>query len=473
MMMNINHHNTTGTISDEIFIVAAHKAVTSLGWQILYMSDEGIVAGVEDGIQVRILKEENHINIGSLGGDNQTAQRNVENLNHSFEKALATLHPEMVEAQYIHLSQSFKNSQNVEPKQKKRLSNLLVPSKNFLFTPVIIYINVLIFIVMVIKGIDFFSPDPEMMIHWGANFKPETLNGEWWRLITACFLHFGILHLVLNMYALLYIGIMLEPLIGKWRFISAYFLTGIASSALSLYWNDPIVSAGASGAIFGMYGMFIAMLVGNVVHKSVQKDLLASMAGFVVINLGIGFTTSGIDNAAHIGGLISGMIIGFIMIPALKNPKHMSLNIVAYIGALLIGLGSGWFSYNYSTNINAQYQDLIEAFSKNEQACIPTLSHLQEYNEKTAEIITDSILPYWKKNQQINNQIKALKLPEYLKKHSVLLQEYTDLRIKSFDLVIKRSKDESSAYDNAIEKTNSEIQNILKQLNTSVENNNK
>ncbi len=107
---------------------------------------------------------------------------------------------------------------------------------------------------MILTGVDIMVPDTESLIAWGANFRPITLAGEWWRLLTSCFLHIGIIHLLMNLYALMYIGIQLEPHLGKTRFLAAYLLTGIAGSANSLYWHEFTVSAGASGAIFGMYG---------------------------------------------------------------------------------------------------------------------------------------------------------------------------------------------------------------------------
>jgi len=159
---------------------------------------------------------------------------------------------------------------------------------------------------MIISGVHFFMPENQSLLDWGANFKPLTLAGQWWRLFTAIFLHIGIFHLLFNMYALFYIGLLLEPYLGKARFLAAYLISGIAASITSLWWNDLIISAGASGAIFGMYGVFLSLLSTNLLDKSVKKALLTSIAIFVVYNLLNGLKQgSGIDNAAHIGGLVS------------------------------------------------------------------------------------------------------------------------------------------------------------------------
>ncbi len=171
---------------------------------------------------------------------------------------------------------------------------------------------------MVMSGVDIMFPDSASLIKWGANFTFLTLKGEWWRLISSCFLHIGIAHLFFNMYALMYIGLLLEPHLGKTRFITAYLITGIAASMTSLWWHDRALSAGASGAIFGMYGVFLAMLTTNIIKNSSRKALLTSIAFFVGYNL-IGGMEYGIDNAAHIGGLISGIIIGYAYVTGLKN----------------------------------------------------------------------------------------------------------------------------------------------------------
>ena len=196
--------------------------------------------------------------------------------------------------------------------------SLLVPQKNFFITPIIIHINILVFIVMVFAGLGFVSFQGSDLIKWGANFKPLTTNGEWWRLLTNTFLHGGIMHLVANMYALLFVGIFLEPRIGKTKFAWIYLICGIVASVTSLWWHDATVSVGASGAIFGLYGLFLALMLTEAYPKEFSKALLLSILVFVGFNLVLGLT-GGIDNAAHIGGLLSGFVIGLFISPQLKE----------------------------------------------------------------------------------------------------------------------------------------------------------
>src|SRR5688572_30115487 len=130
--------------------------------------------------------------------------------------------------------------------------NYLVPFKGYYATPVILYLNLLVFAAVIIAGANPMEPGIDIMLKWGANCRPLTLHGEWWRLIASSFLHFGILHLLLNMSALIYMGSILEPVSGTTRFSVVYLLSALGSSLASLYWHSYTASAGASGAIFGL-----------------------------------------------------------------------------------------------------------------------------------------------------------------------------------------------------------------------------
>lgn len=171
---------------------------------------------------------------------------------------------------------------------------------------------------MVISGLGLVSFKGSDLLTWGANYKPYTTNGQWWRLLTSTFLHGGLMHILANMYGLLFVGIFLEPLLGRSRYVLVYLATGILASVASIWWYDATVSVGASGAIFGLYGFFLACLLLKVFPPDFGKAFLASTLVFVGFNLVMGFA-GGIDNAAHIGGLISGFILGLMMSVRLKR----------------------------------------------------------------------------------------------------------------------------------------------------------
>ena len=172
--------------------------------------------------------------------------------------------------------------------------------------------------VMVFAGLGFVSFQADDLINWGANFKPLTTDGEWWRLITSTFLHGGIMHLVANMVGLIFVGIFLEPRIGSKKFAVIYLVTGILASITSIIWHEATVSVGASGAIFGLYGLFLALMLTKVYPKEFNKVFLISTVIFIGYNLAIGIT-GGIDNAAHLGGLVSGFVIGLFLSRQLKE----------------------------------------------------------------------------------------------------------------------------------------------------------
>ena len=205
----------------------------------------------------------------------------------------------------------------------KEFINFLKPRDGYFVTPLLIYANVGIYLLMVFAGLGILSFESEDLVSWGANYGPLTKQGEIWRLFTSTFLHGGLIHLLANMYGLLFVGVFLEPLLGKTKYLIAYVLTGILASCASLWWYDATVSVGASGAIFGLYGIFLALLVSKTFTPDFAKTFLMSTLVFVGINLLMGLT-GGIDNAAHIGGLISGFIIGLLFRLTLKNREQMN-----------------------------------------------------------------------------------------------------------------------------------------------------
>lgn len=210
------------------------------------------------------------------------------------------------------------------------LADLLVPKEGWYITPILLYLNVLVFVVMVFAGLGFVIFRAPDLLVWGGNFRPAVLNGEWWRLLTSTFLHGGILHIVANMYALIFIGLFLEPALGRVKFLAVYLVTGILASCASIWWYEATVSVGASGAIFGLYGVFLALLLRKTFPPSFTKALLVSIVIFIGYNLVMG-TGGGIDNAAHIGGLLSGFVIGLALAPIVKKQQAIE----AYDEALI------------------------------------------------------------------------------------------------------------------------------------------
>jgi rhomboid protease GluP len=191
---------------------------------------------------------------------------------------------------------------------------------NRLFALLVI-VNVVIFVLMWIQsGHD--SSDSALLIQWGANTAPLTLTGQPWRLLTSAFLHAGWLHLLANMYMLVLLGGVLERLIGSLRFAVIYLLSAIGGSLASAYWqslhaSDVIgIGLGASGALMGLAGAALAI---TFAHRepwptgATVRLKGSAIAQVIVINIAFGLTTRGIDNAAHVGGVVTGFIVGWLL----------------------------------------------------------------------------------------------------------------------------------------------------------------
>ncbi|WP_375443926.1 rhomboid family intramembrane serine protease [uncultured Fibrella sp.] len=198
------------------------------------------------------------------------------------------------------------------------LRDVFTPRNRYRVTPILMLLNIAVFAVMVFSGVNIMSPTGQDLVHWGANYTTLTRAGEPWRLLTACFLHIGVIHLAVNMMSLRYLGMQIEPLLGSWRFLVAYLATGLTGSLGSLWWHTVAVSAGASGAIFGIEGVLLALVLTNLFTDDVRKALLKSTLSVVGINLLIGISI-GADNAAHIGGLLGGLVCGMAFYPGIRS----------------------------------------------------------------------------------------------------------------------------------------------------------
>lgn len=201
--------------------------------------------------------------------------------------------------------------------------SLFIPKAGYCATPIIINLNMLVFIVMVFAGLGFIQFKAVDLLSWGANCRPFVHNGQWWRLLTSVFLHTGLMHILLNMFSLAMVGIFLEPVLGTKRFAIFYLVCGVLAGVASLAWHIKI-SAGASGAIFGMYGMLIGLSLMKVFSPGFGKRLLIGSLIFIGYNLIMGLA-GGIDNAAHTGGLVSGFLIGVIVAGPVKREQSQTI----------------------------------------------------------------------------------------------------------------------------------------------------
>lgn len=181
-------------------------------------------------------------------------------------------------------------------------------NKKAVCTTALIVVNVVVFFILSFIGM---TEDSMFMLEHGAMYQPYIVEGhEYYRIFTSLFLHFGISHLLNNMVMLGALGWNLEMETGKLRFLIIYFISGLGGNLLSLYMNtradELVVSAGASGAIFGLMGAMVCVVLKN--HGRAGRITNRGILFMVALSLYFGITSSGVDNAAHIGGLICGFI---------------------------------------------------------------------------------------------------------------------------------------------------------------------
>ena len=210
----------------------------------------------------------------------------------------------------------------------------------------VIGLNLAVYVGMLLSGVHAVNPSIPDLLRWGANLGSLTTSGQWWRLFTCTFLHIGILHILFNMFVLWDIGRFMERLSGSAGWAVVYLVAGLSGSVASLWWNPQVVSAGASGAIFGLYGGLIGYLLtgSQEVPRHIAKSLQRNALIFLGCNLLWGLTHKGIDMAGHVGGLLGGLACGLAManglrIKGLEARSRINLQVLV-AGLVLISLAA-------------------------------------------------------------------------------------------------------------------------------------
>jgi len=225
-------------------------------------------------------------------------------------------------------------------------------------TYLLLAINIAVYLWMVTHGVSPKEPTEGDLLRYGANVTWLVLHGQWYRLLTATFVHIGIVHIATNMWCLWNLGILGEPLVGPYGMVAVYLLTGIAGNLLSmgynvyysLWFHDPSslfqVGAGASGAVFGIAGILIVLLSNRRLPFPWEelRKLRSSVVKFALINLVIGISTIvvnvgiRIDNSAHIGGFLSGLALGVPLVPCMTagRERYLSRQKVTFAVACLV-----------------------------------------------------------------------------------------------------------------------------------------
>lgn len=319
-------------------------------------------------------------------------------------------------------------------------------------TYALIAANLLVFAATLVAGAGWFSNTGSVQIDWGSNFGPFTTAGDWWRLGTALFVHFGVLHLLFNMWALASFGCMAERLYGRASYLLIYFSAGLCGSAASISWRPGVNSAGASAAIFGILG---ALLAGQLrsrkwIPRSVLRPLTASTLIFTGITLAAGMASARIDNAAHVGGLITGLLLGATLARSAIDEASpatddlMKFPAVLLIASVLFGFGI-WTAHRASATLtgealyvhSAHWFQLKEGRVVQRWVSMAAAAKAHQLDDATfAKRAEVEVLPFWR---EARARAEAIYLAPDSENASGLgyLQSLTRGRVHAFELCVK------------------------------------
>lgn len=318
-----------------------------------------------------------------------------------------------------------------------------------LAAPLLLAVNVVVFAVMALAGAGLFSVDPQVHMRFGSGYGPLTLSGEPWRLLTCMFIHFGLLHLAFNMWALWDVGRLVERLYGTASFVLLYFVAGLAGSITSVLWNPAINAAGASGALFGVVGALLAFVFRPDLGLPpvVVRALRNSMLTFTGISLALGAFATGIDNAAHLGGLATGLVMGLVLARPLvpgqgRRRAFMRFAAALILGSAVLGLalqpvlhpapriaaeGRFLLDIDWLAGREAEVAADFRALGNQVQAGRIT-------PEEFARRVTLEIMPRWR---EVEQRLQGSTLPpeSELAPLQAALRDYVDARSQQFELL--------------------------------------
>lgn len=366
-----------------------------------------------------------------------------------------------------------REQENILLKEKPELQNItsfysafsiLIPTKNYWVTPFLIYINLLVFLVMAFSGVNFLKPEPQSIIDWGGNYGPMIYEGEFWRLLSYSFIHYGFHFLILNCLALAYVGLLLEPYLKIWSFLSTYLFCAIIVSLSSLYWNKDFVSAGASGAIFGMYGILIVTLLFKTFETIITIKLIFSIALLLALNL-----FDGVDNAGQIAGFATGILFGFVFAFIRKRRDYSMAFITSLASIIILFLYINFKKSNIYIYQVMEYEKRMIEFNDMEKMALEAYSMpygytLEENKESILYMIKDRGIYYWNENINLINELDKLYLPKEIHEQNEKLVDYCKLRISLYELAFKKIAENSSQYDEEMLTLNFKIASVLNEI---------
>jgi membrane associated rhomboid family serine protease len=289
-------------------------------------------------------------------------------------------------------------------------------------TWVLIALNVAVYLAAASQGAGWLVAKPAVLIHWGTNFGPLTLAGQWWRLFTSMFVHFGLVHIALNMWVLAALGPRVERLFGSTCYLILYVFAGLCGSLASLWWHPAVNSAGASGAIFGVIGGLLAFAINPATRlpASITANERTSAVVFILYNLMYGFGHQGIDNACHVGGLVGGLMMGWLLAQPLDPEARRAQSHRLYLGtalglASLLALAWPLARRAHFTQADAVFEEDLLSIGPEETQAVSQMQKLAQKLQSHqitqftwADETSKTVIPLW---VTMEGQIKAHLLP--------------------------------------------------------------
>ncbi|MGZ3749705.1 MAG: rhomboid family intramembrane serine protease [Mucilaginibacter sp.] len=474
------------------YLTLLYQAMTNRGWHIGYFDHDGIIAytnisweSYSEEISARVIGNTIAIKSECVGyqgflTDYSKNQKNLDlllgeipyaefHMQGYLEETTLELMSAVPENQFLNLE----DPPMAGKEQLRGFFSPFIPRKKYFITPLLVILNTVIFFVTILSiyamialatrlndGADQ-NVFEKIYLFMGFSSREQVLNGQVWRLLTSIFLHFSFMHLLFNMIALVYIGSLIECKLGRWNFLMMYLFTGITASMVSTIWNSGVISGGASGAIFGLFGILLALLSTNFYERSARKALLISTAIFVAYNIiPVG---RGIDHAAHFGGLISGYIFGWIAYLGLNHRNQLiqkwgialsgTLIVIAFVSASLV--------------LTPQYQlkEMDRLNGKYETLCKQIYSQFYGNAYADRKVKLDSIeqraFPELKSLKLVGDQLVRLSLPSKKKREAKYRAEIINLQLHYYKLLYLEFKHEDNfKYRYQIEATTARIDSI-------------
>lgn len=305
-----------------------------------------------------------------------------------------------------------------------------------LATPALIALNVTIFVFM-LAGPGALG-DPATLVGWGANIAPRTTNGEWWRVVTAMFVHSGMLHLLVNVAGLVQVGLLLERLVGPVAFTAVYITAGVFAGLVSLSMHPVSVTSGASGAIFGIYGLLLAAAIWGILRRSTLtiplkavKRLGPAAAVFILYNV----ATDSLPVEAELAGFVTGFVCGLVLAIHVGDRKTPARRVAAAMAPAVVIAVAFAVPLRGIADVGPEIARVVAVEDRTAsvyQVALDRFRNGRMTTEALAQLIDRTIMP---ELQAADVRLKALdKVPPEHRPLVADAEEYVRLRSESWRL---------------------------------------